>query len=63
VTVRLRSCGPYAVGTQPQINYDGTIIATTTTNSAGNYSFTAVPGDYYLEFVLPSAYKFTIQHV
>jgi len=38
-------------------------VATTTTGPNGIYNFTAVaPGDYYVEFVLPSGYVFTSQH-
>ncbi|EFO79830.1 conserved repeat domain protein [Oscillochloris trichoides DG-6] len=40
-------------------------LATTTTNSSGNYSFTGLIPDlqYYVEFVMPSGYKPTIQDV
>lgn len=41
---------------------DGLLINTTTTNSQGYYSFTSItPGDYYLQFILPTDYRFTIQ--
>ncbi|MBA4252159.1 MAG: hypothetical protein C0425_09495 [Chlorobiaceae bacterium] len=47
VTVRLFNC-------------DNNLVATTTTNSNGIYTFTNLaPGDYYVEFVLPSGYSFT----
>jgi uncharacterized repeat protein (TIGR01451 family) len=63
VTVTLRSCGgTYLAGTQPPTNYNGTTIATTTTNAWGNYSFTVAPGVYYLEFTPSTSYKFTTQH-
>ncbi|PDV97368.1 hypothetical protein A9Q02_18615, partial [Candidatus Chloroploca asiatica] len=36
----------------------GVAVASTTTNSSGIYQFTnLIPGDYYLEFVLPSGYR------
>lgn len=62
VTVRIRSCGPYSTGTQPPINYDGSeITSATTTNGAGNYNFSVPWWVYYIEFTLPSTYKFTTQ--
>ncbi|WP_420631305.1 SdrD B-like domain-containing protein [Candidatus Leptofilum sp.] len=42
--------------------YDGTgaFATSDTTNASGIYAFTnLIPGDYYLEFVLPSGYAFT----
>jgi PKD repeat protein len=40
----------------------GNLSQTTTTNSQGIYSFANVlPGDYYLQFTLPSGYKFSPQ--
>ncbi len=38
----------------------GVLQATTTTDASGNYSFTNLtPGEYYVEFTLPSGYSFT----
>ncbi|MBM4461658.1 MAG: hypothetical protein FJ011_28525, partial [Chloroflexi bacterium] len=39
----------------------GAIVATTTTNALGQYSFTAPPGTYTVEFVKPAGYTFTLQ--
>ena len=42
--------------------YDGTgaFVTSSNTNASGIYTFTnLIPGDYYLEFVLPSGYAFT----
>ena len=42
---------------------DGTPAGSTTTNSDGLYTFTNLaPGDYYVEFLLPTGYKFTLQN-
>jgi uncharacterized repeat protein (TIGR01451 family) len=44
--------------------YDSTdtLVGSTTTNVDGNYGFTDLPpGDYYVEFVLPIGYVFTVQ--
>ncbi len=44
--------------------YDGAsnLVATTTNNAAGYYSFSGLqPGNYFLEFVSPSNYVFTLQ--
>jgi choice-of-anchor A domain-containing protein/uncharacterized repeat protein (TIGR01451 family) len=39
------------------------LISTTTTNSSGNYLFDKLnPGDYYVEFTLPSGYIFTTKN-
>lgn len=47
VTVKLFDC-------------NNNLIATTTTNSSGNYSFTNLtPGDYYVQFIAPSGYTLT----
>lgn len=41
---------------------DGTFVGSTTTDGSGYYSFTDLdPGDYYLEFTLPSGYVFTLR--
>lgn len=43
-------------------NCNDDLIATTTTDSNGNYLFSdLVPGDYYVLFVLPAGYTFTTQ--
>jgi uncharacterized repeat protein (TIGR01451 family) len=43
---------------------NGTVIATTTTNSAGKYQFNSVvPGDYSLQFIPPHGESFTTQNV
>lgn len=40
----------------------GSLLSTTSTSGGGFYSFTNLsPGDYYVEFVLPSGYAFTSQ--
>jgi hypothetical protein len=39
----------------------GTPIASTTTNVSGLYSFVVAPGSYFVEFVPPAGYKFTLQ--
>ncbi len=39
----------------------GTLVLTTTTNASGLYTFTVVPGSYYLQFAQPAGYNFTIQ--
>ena len=42
------------------LNSGGNVIATTTTNSSGNYSFTNLsPSTYQVQFVLPSGYVYT----
>ncbi len=47
ITVRLLDCG-------------GTVLSTTTTSPSGSYAFANLaPGNYMLEFVLPSGYTFT----
>ncbi len=44
------------------LNSAGTVIATTTTNAAGNYSFTNLrPGDYSVQFVLRPGFQFSPQ--
>jgi protocatechuate 3,4-dioxygenase beta subunit len=44
------------------LDSSGTVIATTTTNSSGNYLFDRLePGDYAIEFVPPAGYTFTSQ--
>jgi len=49
VVVKLHDCG-------------GAVIATTITDANGNYLFTNLnPGDYYVEFVLPTDYVFSAQ--
>jgi protocatechuate 3,4-dioxygenase beta subunit len=48
VTVRLYTSG-------------GTLVATTTTDASGNYSFSAAPGSYFVEFVAPAGYSFSPQ--
>mgnify|MGYP005847670249 CR=1 FL=1 len=51
---------PYVVVKLHDCN--GTIIATTITDANGNYLFSNLnPGDYYVEFVLPNDYVFTMQ--
>jgi serine-aspartate repeat-containing protein C/D/E len=41
---------------------NGTLVANTTTNDSGYYNFTNLdPGKYYLEFELPSGYKWTLK--
>lgn len=51
VTVKLKNSG-------------GSVIATTTTNASGNYSFTGLAaGTYVVQFVLPSGYGFTLADV
>lgn len=51
VTVKLYTC-------------TGTLVATTTTNSSGIYSFSSLtPGDYYVEFTKPTGYTFTTKDV
>jgi protocatechuate 3,4-dioxygenase beta subunit len=37
------------------------LVATTTTNGLGFYSFTVAPGEYYVEFVAPTGYSFSPQ--
>ncbi len=50
VTVKLFDCS-------------GALKSTTTTNTSGIYSFTNLnPGSYYVEFVSPSGYQFTIKN-
>jgi Leucine-rich repeat (LRR) protein len=66
VVVTLKSCGGvYGAGVQPPVNYNGTTIATTTTDGAGAYSFTVAPGIYYVEYsgTPLNTYKFTTQHI
>ena len=42
----------------------GNVIATTTTNSQGNYQFTGVnPGNYQVKFITPSGTVFSTQNV
>src|SRR5262249_34077170 len=44
------------------IDSDGAQVASTTTDSNGDYSFTNVaPGDYQVRFVVPSNYLYTLQ--
>ncbi|RNC67963.1 MAG: hypothetical protein ED859_12165 [Desulfuromonadales bacterium] len=47
VTVKLFKC-------------DGTYVSSTTTSKSGYYSFTTMPGEYYVQFMLPSGYVFTM---
>ena len=50
VTIRLRDAS-------------GSLLATTTTNASGLYSFTnLIPGDYNIQFTLPGGYRFTQQN-
>lgn len=43
-------------------NGSGNVVATTTTNASGNYSFTSLAaGTYSVEFVLPGGYGFTLR--
>ena len=43
-------------------NATGVLIATTLTNATGYYYFSdLVPGDYYVEFILPPGYTFSPQ--
>lgn len=43
-------------------NCNGDLISSTTTNSSGLYLFDdLIPGDYYVEFILPAGYTFTNQ--
>jgi len=46
------------------LNSGGSVLATATTNSAGNYSFTNLAaGQYVVQFTAPSGMVFTTQHV
>ena len=38
----------------------GVLLDSTRTSAGGNFSFLAAPGSYYLEFVAPAAYAFTL---
>lgn len=62
VTVNVRTCGSYANGVQPSVTYNWAVVATTTTTNTGTYSISVVAGTYYLEYILPSWYRFSIQH-
>ncbi|NUN10954.1 MAG: carboxypeptidase regulatory-like domain-containing protein, partial [Ignavibacteriaceae bacterium] len=43
-------------------NSSNTLVGTTTTDANGNYSFTNLtPGNYYVEFTLPSGYSFSLK--
>jgi hypothetical protein len=55
----------YAGVTVKLLGSDGTtVLATTTTNASGNYSFTNLPaGTYYVQFVAPSGTTFTTANV
>jgi len=39
---------------------DGVMLESTSTSASGAYSFLTVPGSYYLEFVAPTGYAFTL---
>lgn len=41
------------------LNSSGTVVATTTTDTSGNYRFTALAGSYSVKFLAPSGYSFT----
>ncbi|RNC67961.1 MAG: hypothetical protein ED859_12155 [Desulfuromonadales bacterium] len=54
VTIKLYTCG----------GENDVLVATTTTNASGFYSFTnLMPGSYKVEFTAPSGYTFTTQNV
>ncbi len=42
---------------------DGTLLKTTTSDSSGKYSFSVNAGMFYIEFIFPSGYSFTIKTV
>ena len=60
----IQDAGELGVGGVTVDLYDGggNFVATTTTAADGSYSFTnLIPGDYYVDFTLPSGYMFSPQ--
>ncbi|MGL5066513.1 MAG: SdrD B-like domain-containing protein, partial [Sarcina sp.] len=45
------------------LDTNGNVIKTTTTDPTGNYFFSVTPGCYFVEFVKPAGYAFTLQNV
>ncbi|TAE54679.1 MAG: hypothetical protein EAZ87_21690, partial [Nostocales cyanobacterium] len=45
------------------LDTNGNVIASTTTGSNGEYSFTVIPGDYKVQFVQPNGYEVTPRQV
>ncbi len=54
----------YPEATVELYNCDDVLLGTTLTNANGFYLFTGlIPGDYYVKFILPEGYVFTLQNI